>query len=161
MKYSGVIFDFNGTLFWDTPLHNKAWNMFLEKRGMYLSDHEFFATFHGKNNRDIFNSLFQREHSAEEIRALVDEKETLYRQLCLETEMMLAPGAPDFLDFHHCHRFRQRECGLLLRAFGNRQMVRLRQDSVQQRTDKRKTRSTNLPDCHVGDWKTTGRSNCF
>lgn len=57
MKYSGVIFDFNGTLFWDTPLHNKAWNMFLEKRGMYLSDHEFFATFHGKNNRDIFNSL--------------------------------------------------------------------------------------------------------
>ena len=98
MKYSGVIFDFNGTLFWDTPLHNKAWNMFLEKRGMHLSDHEFFATFHGKNNRDIFKSLFQREHSAEEIRALVDEKETLYRQLCLETEMMLAPGAPDFLD---------------------------------------------------------------
>ena len=64
MKYSGVIFDFNGTLFWDTPLHNKAWNMFLEKRGMHLSDHEFFATFHGKNNRDMFNSLFQREHSA-------------------------------------------------------------------------------------------------
>lgn len=94
MKYSGVIFDFNGTLFWDTPLHNKAWNMFLEKRGMHLSDHEFFATFHGKNNRDIFNSLFQREHPAEEIRALVDEKETLYRQLCLETEMKLAPGAP-------------------------------------------------------------------
>lgn len=30
MKYSGMIFDFNGTLFWDTPLHNKAWNMFLE-----------------------------------------------------------------------------------------------------------------------------------
>ena len=85
MKYSGVIFDFNGTLFWDTPLHNKAWNMFLEKRGMHLSDHEFFATFHGKNNRDIFNSLFQREHSAEEIRALVDEKETLYRHRVLLT----------------------------------------------------------------------------
>ena len=79
MKYSGVIFDFNGTLFWDTPLHNKAWNMFLEKRGMHLSDHEFFATFHGKNNRDIFNSLFQREHPAEEIRALVEsEKKAFY-----------------------------------------------------------------------------------
>ena len=125
MKYSGVIFDFNGTLFWDTPLHNKAWNMFLEKRGMHLSDHEFFATFHGKNNRDIFNSLFQREHPAEEIRALVDEKETLYRQLCLETEMIPRFSSRKKGSVHHCHRFRQRECGLLLRAFGNRQMVRL------------------------------------
>ena len=159
MKYSGVIFDFNGTLFWDTPLHNKAWNIFLEKRGMHLSDHEFFATFHGKNNRDIFNNLFHREHSAEEIRALVDEKETLYRQLCLETEMMLAPGAPVFLDF-----LQKREIPFTIATASDKEnvnfyfehLVRLRQDSVQQRTDKRKTRSANLPDCHVGDRKTAG-----
>jgi len=31
MKYKYVIFDFNGTLYWDTHLHNEAWNRFLEK----------------------------------------------------------------------------------------------------------------------------------
>jgi len=31
MKIKGVIFDFNGTLFWDTDLHNKAWDAFLER----------------------------------------------------------------------------------------------------------------------------------
>jgi len=30
MKYSGVIFDFNGTLYWDTPLHDLAFDIFLE-----------------------------------------------------------------------------------------------------------------------------------
>jgi beta-phosphoglucomutase-like phosphatase (HAD superfamily) len=29
MCFDCVIFDFNGTLFWDTPLHNRAWDLFL------------------------------------------------------------------------------------------------------------------------------------
>jgi len=38
MKYTGVIFDFNGTLFWDTGLHNEAWQIFLDKYNLHLSD---------------------------------------------------------------------------------------------------------------------------
>lgn len=57
MKYSGVIFDFNGTLFWDTPLHNKAWNIFLKKRGMHLSDHDSSLPFTGKIT-EIFSTIF-------------------------------------------------------------------------------------------------------
>ncbi len=38
MQIKGVIFDFNGTLFWDTPLHNNAWDIFLEQHELYLSD---------------------------------------------------------------------------------------------------------------------------
>lgn len=40
MKIKGVIFDFNGTLFWDTTLHNKAWDIFLERHSFELSDNE-------------------------------------------------------------------------------------------------------------------------
>lgn len=98
MKYSGVIFDFNGTLFWDTPLHNKAWNIFLEKRGIHLSDNDFFTTIHGKNNRDIFAELFKRDLTVVEIRQLSDEKEELYRALCLETDLSLAPGATSLFE---------------------------------------------------------------
>ena len=31
MKIKGVVFDFNGTLFYDTHLHNQAWDIFLKK----------------------------------------------------------------------------------------------------------------------------------
>lgn len=99
MLISGVIFDFNGTLFWDTKLHNKAWDIFLTKYNLYLSDEDKFQKMHGKNNRDLFISLFDRSLSEEEILKYTLEKEGLYQELCLQTDMALAPGAVDFLDF--------------------------------------------------------------
>lgn len=98
--YSGVIFDFNGTLFWDTPLHNKAWNIFLKKYNLQFSDDDFFRLIHGKNNRDIFVSLFpDKQLSDADINGLIHEKETLYQQLCLQTDMQMAPGAVSFFEY--------------------------------------------------------------
>lgn len=99
MLFSGVIFDFNGTLFWDTKLHNKAWDIFLTKHNLHLSDEDKFQKLHGKNNRDIFQAIFNGMLSDEEIRNYTLEKELLYQELCLHTNMPLAPGAPEFLDF--------------------------------------------------------------
>lgn len=99
MLFSGVIFDFNGTLFWDTKLHNKAWDIFLTKHNLHLSDEDKFQKLHGKNNRDIFQAIFNGMLSDEEIRNYTLEKELLYQELCLQTNMPLAPGAPEFLDF--------------------------------------------------------------
>ena len=31
MKFKGVIFDFNGTLFYDTPFHNTAWQRMVKE----------------------------------------------------------------------------------------------------------------------------------
>ncbi|WP_029904238.1 HAD family phosphatase [Prevotella sp. 10(H)] len=99
MPFSGVIFDFNGTLFWDTKLHNKAWDIFLTKHNLSLSDEDKFTKLHGKNNKDIFTSIFGNQLTDHEISDFVLEKEGLYQQLCLQTNMQLAPGATDFLDF--------------------------------------------------------------
>lgn len=99
MHFSGVIFDFNGTLFWDTKLHNKAWDIFLTKHGLFLSDEDKFKKMHGKNNKDLFIELFNKPLSDVEIQKYVLEKEGLYQDLCLQTDMQLAPGASDFLDF--------------------------------------------------------------
>lgn len=99
MTYSGVIFDFNGTLFWDTKLHNKAWDIFLTRHNLYLSDEDKFLKIHGKNNRDIFTALFNRSFSDDELNKYILEKEGLYQQLCLQTDMPLAPGATDFFNF--------------------------------------------------------------
>ncbi len=99
MLFSGVIFDFHGTLFWDTKLHNKAWDIFLTKHGLFLSDEDKFKKMHGKNNKDLFIELFNKPLSDVEIQKYVLEKEGLYQDLCLQTDMQLAPGVADFLDF--------------------------------------------------------------
>ena len=99
MKIKGVIFDFNGTLFWDTKLHNKAWDKFLEKMGIRLTDQEKNEKIHGKNNKDILSNMFAMQLSREEIEKLSTEKERIYQALCLQTDMQLASGAKEFLNF--------------------------------------------------------------
>ncbi len=99
MRYSGVVFDFNGTLFWDTKLHNQAWDIFFANHNLYLSDEDKFLKMHGKNNRDLFISFFNKPLSVEETNAYTLEKELLYQQLCLQTDMALAPGLISFLTF--------------------------------------------------------------
>ncbi len=99
MQIKGVIFDFNGTLFWDTPLHNNAWDIFLEQHELYLSDSQKNQKIHGKNNNEIFTLLFSRNLSINEIQSLSIEKENIYQELCLQQKMELAPGAIDFIEF--------------------------------------------------------------
>lgn len=99
MVIKGVVFDFNGTLFWDTELHNEAWDIFLEKHEIGLSNEDKYETLHGKNNKDILNALFSKQNSDKEIEILSTEKEDIYQQLCLQTDMLLAPGAAEFLNF--------------------------------------------------------------
>ncbi len=99
MKIKGVIFDFNGTLFWDTELHNKAWDVFLQRHNLKLSDKEKNEKIHGKNNKDILNALFQRQLLREDINKFGKEKEKIYQELSLQTNMQLAPGAVDFLNY--------------------------------------------------------------
>lgn len=99
MLYNGVVFDFNGTLFWDTWLHNKAWDIFLEKYNLHLTEEELFRKIHGKNNRDILLSLFNNNLDDEQINQFALDKEMLYQELCLKTHMQLAPGVESFLNF--------------------------------------------------------------
>ena len=58
MKYNAVVFDLNGTLIWDTALHNRIWDDFLERHSIFLSDEEKNRKIHGKPNQDILKALF-------------------------------------------------------------------------------------------------------
>jgi HAD superfamily hydrolase (TIGR01509 family) len=99
MGLKGVVFDFNGTLFWDTDLHNRAWDIFLKKHGIGLSDKDKYEKLHGKNNREILNGIFPGQFPADELEKLSLEKEKIYQELCLQTDMHLAPGAEEYLHF--------------------------------------------------------------
>jgi len=99
MCFDSVIFDFNGTLFWDTPLHNRAWDLFLENHHITISDEEKDRVLHGRHNQEILKMLFGHDLADEKVGIFISEKEDIYQKLVSETGLKLAPGVENFLDF--------------------------------------------------------------
>ena len=100
-RLAGVIFDFNGVLFWDNPLHEEAWRQYSARlRGRPLSDREMAEQVHGRVNRDIFAYVLGAPPADDQLARLIEEKETIYRRLCLEAgrAFQLSPGAVELLD---------------------------------------------------------------
>jgi beta-phosphoglucomutase-like phosphatase (HAD superfamily) len=98
MLFKGAIFDFNGTVFWDTAFHNKAFDLFLEKHGISLTDDQKRVKIHGKPNQDIMRGIFGEYITDKEADDLAQEKEMIYRQICVN-DLHFAPGAEDLFDF--------------------------------------------------------------
>lgn len=104
--FSGVIFDFNGVLWWDSALQECSWKQFSATlRGMPLSDEELRVHVHGRNNRHTLEYLTGRALAPEEVERLTEQKEQGYRQLCLAQDdaFRLAPGAETLLDWLVAH----------------------------------------------------------
>lgn len=99
MSKKGVIFDFNGTLLWDTRLHNKAWDIFLKKYSISLSDEEKHQRIHGRLNSEIMMYLFDNKLTSEDMDRYVLEKETIYQRLCTELDdFSLAEGTIELFE---------------------------------------------------------------
>jgi len=81
MKARGVVFDLDGTLVDNMALHAEAFARFMTRRGLPPLDEAQRARLDGKRNTDIFPDLLGRELPREELRAVSDEKESLYREL--------------------------------------------------------------------------------
>jgi len=94
----GAIFDFNGTLFWDTAFHDLAFDIFLEKHNIQLTGEEKRIKIHGQTNPDIMRSIFGVQLTEKEINDYSQDKELIYRQLCIN-DLKFAPGAEDLFDF--------------------------------------------------------------
>ena len=79
---NAVIFDFNGTLLFDTPKHAEAWDLFARKyAGRELTFAEYRDELAGKDNRSTIEYFLGREVSMEEYHRLSHEKEDFYLQL--------------------------------------------------------------------------------
>ena len=98
----GIIFDFNGTLFWDSQLHYDAWFEFSKKlRGTPFSYEEMREKMFGHTNADIIEYAIGKKPSTELVEKYAKEKEEHYRKCCLKNpeKFKLAPGAEEFLDY--------------------------------------------------------------
>ncbi len=101
MKIKGVLFDFNGTMLFDSELQEDVWRKFLKNKiNRKISNEEIHKYIHGGNNKTVLSHFFDRDFSNEEVEKLGEEKEGMYRDMCLKDEKMfkLVKGLPEFLD---------------------------------------------------------------
>ena len=99
---NGVIFDFNGTLYWDSKLHYEAWEEYSKMiRGTAFTYEEMRDKMFGHTNEDIIEYAIGKKPSKEMVEKYAKEKEAVYRKRCLldPKNFKLAPGAVEFLDF--------------------------------------------------------------
>jgi HAD superfamily hydrolase (TIGR01509 family) len=101
VEVKGIIFDFNGTLFWDGEIQENAWRTFASNlAGREITDEEFKLHFHGRTNKDTLEYITGKTLTQEEVDKLAQGKEEIYRELCKKdpTKFVLAPGVEKFLD---------------------------------------------------------------
>ena len=99
MQTGGVIFDFNGTLFWDSEYQEISWDKYLETHNINLTMAQKKVYIHGRNGKDTLEFLFKRKLNDLEVEQYTEEKELLYRKECLKHDMKLAPGAISLLNY--------------------------------------------------------------
>lgn len=97
--YKGVIFDFNGTLFWDTELHNQAWDTYLRQYNIRLTNEEKHQKLHGKNNTQLIRELIDARLTDEKIEKIAREKELIYQEIAKKKNLQLAEGVIPFLEY--------------------------------------------------------------
>lgn len=93
----GVVFDLDGTLTHNMPIHVRAFDAFAMRHGLPALDRAMRVRLDGKRNADIMPILFDRALEAAEIAALAEEKESLYRRLSRGALRPL-PGLLRFLE---------------------------------------------------------------
>jgi len=102
MEVKGIIFDFNGTLFEDSKLHEQAWRDYSAKlRGTPFSDEEMHKYMFGRSNEEIITYAIGRKPTREECLKWANEKESYYRDLVLKNPEIihLTEGAEEFFDY--------------------------------------------------------------
>jgi HAD superfamily hydrolase (TIGR01509 family) len=100
-KLKGLIFDFNGVLFWDDQLQRDSWRTFASRlRERPLSDAEIDIHVHGRNGQYTLEYLLEHPIRVEEAADFMEQKEAIYREMCLslDGDFRLSPGAIPLLD---------------------------------------------------------------
>ncbi|MBS7009429.1 HAD family hydrolase [Anaerostipes sp.] len=100
--YEGVIFDFNGTMFFDDDKHVKAWGKISRLlRGKDITDEELHERLNGTPNIVNIQYMMDGKANEQELTKYSQMKEEYYRKFCREDEenFHLAAGTERYLDY--------------------------------------------------------------
>ncbi len=106
MSIKGLLFDFNGTLFFDSQCHLDAFDLLFDRYGLNRRDRQYMIeNVFGKNNKSIFLEQFCPDATESDIKSFEIIKEQLYMDICLSNSqsLKLCNGAEDLLDYLKNH----------------------------------------------------------
>ena len=101
-KLSGILFDFNGTLFFDSFIHIEAFKKVFVKFGKDVPTDEYIAeNLFGITNEMIYKQNFNANANFEECERFRIAKENYYYDICLSSpkKMKLVSGVTEMLDY--------------------------------------------------------------
>ena len=101
MKLKGVLFDFNGTLYFDNRMDISALNRVFGEYGAAKREVSYIVSnIFGRDNATVFRQNVKEDATAEEISAFSQRKDQIYREVCLSdaNASSLALGASELLD---------------------------------------------------------------
>ena len=102
MKPKAIIFDFNGVIVDDEPLHLELFQKILKEEFIFLTDEDYHEKYLGLDDRGCFtavlcdNSRTPDAADDEFIQVLIDRKAEYYREE-ISKRMLLFPGAVDLI----------------------------------------------------------------
>src|ERR687895_753421 len=89
-----VIFDFNGIIVDDEPIHFELFQRVLNEEGIILAEDDYYARYLGFDDRGAFTAAY-REHarslSAPKLTQLIERKAAYYQE-AIKTNMRVFPG---------------------------------------------------------------------
>jgi beta-phosphoglucomutase family hydrolase len=80
MKYNALIFDMDGTLIHNMPIHIQAWHDTLAEAGVLIDLDEFNRATTGKKTGEILRMMLGAQLSDPEVAYWANRKEALYRE---------------------------------------------------------------------------------
>lgn len=95
-----LIFDFNGTMFFDGQIQKASWRAFLAAEfGCSLTDADFSEHVAGRNNRHTFTYFAGHDFDDHTLAELAEREEQRYRAACLAhpAAFHLVAGLPELL----------------------------------------------------------------
>ena len=94
-----IIFDFNGILVDDEPIHLKLFQEVLKEEGIIISERDYYARYLGMDDRGCFKTAYQdhgRNIDEHTLADLVRRKALTYRET-IEKKMIVFPGVKELV----------------------------------------------------------------
>lgn len=102
MELKAIIFDFNGVIVDDEPLHLELFRKVLQEEMIFLTDEDYFEKYLGLDDRGCFTAALcdnsRTPDAADEafIQELINRKAEYYRQ-AIQERMLLFPGVVELV----------------------------------------------------------------